>query len=101
MTGILKAMPLALAAVLGAAAPAAGQTVCGTREAIIAELSAKYGETRRAIGLQEGRGIVEVWASEATGSWTILVTNTAGRTCLVAAGEAFEAETAVMSGTPA
>ena len=34
--------------------------------------------------------MVEVFASEETGSWTILVTMPTGVTCLVASGEAFE-----------
>ena len=84
---------------LGCAAPAAGQSLCGERAAIIAELE-RYGETRRSIGLQHGSGIVELWASERTGSWTILVTNTAGETCMMAAGEAF-ATKGVKTETPA
>ncbi len=50
--------------------------VCGERAAIVAQLERKYGETRRSIGLQQGHAVVEVYASDKTGSWTILVTNT-------------------------
>lgn len=67
------------------------QMVCGQRAAIVAQLERKYGETRRSVGIQQGRAIIEVYASEATGSWTILVTDTAGLTCLMATGEAYEA----------
>jgi hypothetical protein len=42
-------------------------------------LGARYGETVRSIGLAGRDRIVEVFASEETGSWTILVTNTDGR----------------------
>lgn len=91
----------ALAAAVAATGPAAAQTVCGARAQIVAELERKYGETRRSVGLQQGRGVVEVYASDRTGSWSILVTNTAGRTCLLAAGEAFEAEAVVEAGAPA
>ena len=34
--------------------------------------------------------MVEVYASSETGTWTIVVSNTAGLSCVVAAGEAFE-----------
>lgn len=89
---LTAAAPAVLAAAILWAGPAAAQTVCGARAQIVAELERKYGETRRSVGLQEGRGVVEVYASDATGSWTILVTDTAGRACVVAAGDAFEAE---------
>ena len=76
-------------AVLGGAANA--QAVCGKRTEIVQQLHKKYGETRRSVGVQQGRGVVEVYASEKTGSWTILITNARGLSCLMAAGEAFEA----------
>lgn len=97
MTGfsLRHASLAAIVAVAPVVAPVAGsaatQMVCGERAAIIAQLERKYGETRRSIGLQQGRGLVEVYASEKTGSWTILLTDTRGRSCLMAAGDAFEA----------
>lgn len=74
--------------------------VCGERDSIIAQLEKKYGETRRSVGLQQGRGVVEVYASEETGSWTILMTDTRGKTCLMAAGEAFQIEQIAEVKTP-
>ena len=70
----------------------AQQMVCGKRDSIIAQLEKKYGETRRSLGLQQGRGVIEVYASAETGSWTILVTDTRGTSCLMAAGEAYQSE---------
>ena len=66
------------------------QMVCGERDNIIAQLAKKYGETQQSVGFQRGRGVVEVFASVDTGSWTILVTDPRGTSCLMAAGEAFE-----------
>jgi hypothetical protein len=66
------------------------QMVCGSRGDIVKQLEKKYGETRRSVGLQQGRGVVEIFASKETGSWTILVTDTRGKSCLMAAGEAFQ-----------
>ncbi len=80
----------AMAMIAPAGGSAEAQMVCGEREAIVAQLERKYGETRRSFGLQQGRAVVEVYASEKTGSWTILVTDTAGKSCLMATGEAFE-----------
>ena len=81
---------------------AAAQMACGQRDSIVSQLQERYGETRRAMGFQEGRGIVEVWASDETGTWTIVITTPQGTTCLVAAGEAFQAdEITAAADTPA
>jgi len=61
------------------------------REAVLRALTDRYGETVRAMGLAGTTRMVEVFASEATGSWTITVTTPDGVTCLIASGEAFEA----------
>lgn len=67
--------------------PANAQMVCGKRVEVIQQLVRKYGETRTMIGLQQGRGIVETWGSNETGSWTITVTDPRGSICMLAAGE--------------
>ncbi len=101
MTGtLLSNATLAAAIVLAATSGTAeAQMVCGKRDAIVAQLERKYGETRRSVGLQQGRAVVEVYASETTGSWTILVTDTAGKSCLMAAGDAFEAVKTIEAGS--
>lgn len=92
MTGnSFRKATLAATALLAGTGAADAQMVCGKRDAIVAQLERKYGETRRSVGLQQGRAVVEVYASDKTGSWTILVTDTAGKSCLMAAGDAFEA----------
>ena len=83
-----------------ASVPATAQTVCGKRADIINQLERKYGETRRSLGVQQGRGVVEIFASAKTGSWTILVTDPRGMSCLMAAGEAFELEDVATADTP-
>ena len=80
---------LALTIALAASPVAAAQ--CGTREDVVAQLSAKYGEYPRSMGLSaDNSAIVDVFASDG-GSWTITVTTADGRTCLIAAGTAFVA----------
>ena len=89
---------LALSAFAGLVLPAspAGaqmarpQMVCGKRTDMVRQLGEKYGESRRSLGLSGARGVVEIFASEATGSWTILLTSPQGTACLMAAGEAFQ-----------
>ena len=69
----------------------AGQIPCGARAEILAQLADRYHETRRAIGLAANNTLLEIFASEDSGSFTILATVPGGPTCLIAAGENFEA----------
>ena len=50
----------------------------------------RYGETRQALGLAQQGAVIEMFASETSGSWTITVTMPNGTTCLVASGQAYE-----------
>lgn len=63
---------------------------CGQRDAIVARLSEKYGEARQSVGLGADNSVIEVFASEETGSWTITATFATGLTCVVATGQHFE-----------
>ncbi len=63
---------------------------CAPREDIIQRLAETYGETRRGIGIARQGSVMEVYASESSGSWTITVTLPDGVTCLIASGQAYE-----------
>lgn len=63
---------------------------CAPREVVITRLADKYGETRKSVGLGNNNTVVEVFASQLTGTWTITLTTPTGLTCLVASGQAFE-----------
>ena len=95
---------LATATLIGAvtAQSAAAMNHCGARDDVISKLSDKYSESHVASGLQSEDGLLEIWAIEG-GSWTILLTQPNGKTCVVANGthwlEALEVEMA--SGDPA
>ncbi|MDP5217439.1 hypothetical protein Q5Y75_09445 [Ruegeria sp. 2205SS24-7] len=69
----------------------AQQRNCAPREVVLDRLSEKYGESRRGIGLVQQGSVMEVFASDDTGTWTITVTLTNGMTCLVASGQSYEA----------
>jgi len=64
---------------------------CASRATVVERLAETYGETRRAIGLGGDNAVMEVFASDASGSWTITVTRVDGTMCLVASGMAYEA----------
>ncbi len=91
---------LSPAAQAQAQASARGDALCGERLRIVDRLQAAYGETRRGYGLQQGASVVEVYASDKTGSWTILATSPTGISCLVASGRNWAPE-AVPVGDPA
>ena len=66
---------------------AQAQVACGTRDSVVAKLGDKYGEVRRGGGLAGSTAIFEIWASEATGTWTILKTSPDGMACIIAVGD--------------
>lgn len=71
-------------------ASAQGARNCAPRDTVVAKLAEGYGETRQSMGLGANNSVVEVFASNETGTWTITVTTPNGVTCLVASGQSFE-----------
>ena len=94
MTKLMTMGALAAAAALNmvtAGAATAQQTRnCGPRELVVSRLAEGYGETRQSMGLGANNAVIEVFASDESGSWTITVTTPNGMTCLVASGQAYE-----------
>lgn len=88
----LGALVLAATANLITTSMAAAQQSrnCGPRELVVTRLAEGFGETRQSMGLGANNAVVEVFASEESGTWTITVTSPNGVTCLVASGQAFE-----------
>jgi hypothetical protein len=91
MQKTLFALSLGLGGAFIALDPAhAQQATCADRGEVVERLQTKYGETRQSLGLGRNNGVVEVYASDETGTWTILLSRPDGMACLVAAGEYFE-----------
>jgi hypothetical protein len=87
-------MRAAVAVGLALATPVAeaeDRPACADRTLVIQRLADKYGETLKSMGLHQDNGLLEVYASDATGTWTILVSKPDGQTCLLAAGQMWEA----------
>ncbi len=80
----------AIAVLMAGPALAQSGANCAPREMVVDRLATKYGETRQSMGLGANNAVVEVFASDSSGSWTITVTSANGLTCLVASGQAFE-----------
>ena len=87
----LLTLSLGIGAILLTAQNAYSQSAnCAKRDAVVARLATAYGETRHSMGLGANNAVIEVFASDETGTWTITVTTTDGMTCLVASGQAYE-----------
>ena len=93
----IVAPALAAAAVLSAPettaraqTPAQAQQ-CDQRAKVIGHLAQKYQEAPVAIGVTTSGGMVEVLTSGDGGTWTIILSNPNGTSCLVAAGEGWRA----------
>lgn len=91
MTDFAMKLTLGLWLMALAADQAAAQSRnCAPRQVIIDRLGERFGETRRSIGLGTSGHVMELFASDASGSWTITVTLPNGITCLLASGQSFE-----------
>jgi len=90
--------------ILAGTAAAFGQQsanlICAHRDQILHTLASTYGESVRSIGLAPQNRIVEVFASDETGSWTITVTSADGTTCLMASGRHYETFAPTLPGEP-
>ncbi len=89
MMNVMIAGVLALAAMVNAAQAQQARN-CGPRDIVVSRLAEGYGETRQSMGLGANNSVIEVFASDESGSWTITVTTPNGMTCLVASGQAYE-----------
>ncbi len=103
MTKMMLALSLGFAGVLLATHAVQAAPQCGPRDKVLATLATKYDETRRGMGIAANNSVMELFASAASGTWTITVTLPDGAMCLVASGEGFEpiAEDLPAKGEPA
>lgn len=54
-------------------------------------LSQQHGETLQSLGVDGAGNLIAVWANTVTGTWSITVSQPDMTTCLIGAGDAFEA----------
>lgn len=88
----------AFASPLGAQmAPSNPRMPCHNAVEIAKQLSNKYDEAPVAFGLQSNGNLLQVYASEEKGTWTVVSTTPAGMSCIVAAGKRWESLPVVKS----
>jgi len=88
----LLLLPLLLAAALVAMSTnaMAEAHVCYDRPNMIDTLINTYGEQLTEAHAIKGRGLLEFHVSPSEGSWTALVTDTDGQSCVLASGEGLD-----------
>jgi hypothetical protein len=91
-TAVLAAVTLfSSVGVASAAAP------CGSHDAIAKSLTTKFKEARRIMGVVNARAVMEIFMS-AQGTWTVVVTDTNGLACIIAAGQDWQEVPVEMAG---
>ncbi len=59
---------------------------CASRDALVSRLESMYSEKLTARGLQSADSLMEVFSSPESGTFTVLLTNPKGVSCIVGAG---------------
>lgn len=62
---------------------------CGHHDNIVDVLGNKFKETRRVMGVVNSKAVMEIFMSP-RGTWTMLITDTSGLSCITASGEEWQ-----------
>lgn len=79
-----------LASAAGSQELVAQAQFCTAHEKMEQWLAVNSGQSRKAVAIDVGHQLVEIYASREDGTWTITVTAPEGRTCIIGEGTAFE-----------
>ena len=85
MKGLLGVAALAVGAA-GLPNASIAQATCAERERVTLRLEQQFGEQLTGGGLRSDAHLIEVWTSPKTGTWTVLMTNASGLSCVMASG---------------
>ncbi len=83
-----------------AGAPALGEN-CKSREEWLQSLGQQFGEETLFVGLAQGGRVIELLRAPGSGTWSLIVTDPSGRSCLLAAGRLGELFAPRPKGDPA
>ena len=62
---------------------------CGDHDKIVDVLGNKFKESRRVMGVVNSKAVMEIFMSP-QGTWTMVITDTSGMSCITAAGEEWQ-----------
>lgn len=81
---------IAVPIVLDAHAAAAGTIYCGARPDVVALLASDFREQPSSVGVTGDGQLLEVLTSEENETWSIVLTDKRGQSCIVATGEGWQ-----------
>jgi hypothetical protein len=90
MSQMMFALSLGFGGVILATQIGYANPQCAPRAEVVDGLAQNYGETRRSLGIAANNAVMELYAADDTGTWTLTVTMPDGTTCLVASGNGYE-----------
>ena len=76
----------ALAVALIAPTIVNAQSNCAERDRVVQSLETGYGEAFGGGGMQNAERVFEVWFNQEKGTWTILMTKSDGKSCIMTSG---------------
>lgn len=88
MTQWLVAGAVAAGLIFSGSGAAQAQQYCAPRDSLVGNLTKQYDEAPAARGLSGTGNLVELLVGPG-GSWTILITQPSGRSCVIGVGEAW------------
>ena len=94
---VLGAAALTLSVVFAGSDPASARTICLKRDEMTSKLE-KHKESQVAIGLASNGNLIEVFSTGDGATWSIVMTDTRGNSCLVAAGKDWDARNEILLG---
>ena len=97
LIGLTSGLAVGMLIISGAVSSADAQSQCAPRTEVIKVLAAKYQESQRALGLINEKAMMEIYVSP-KGTWTMVVTNEQGVSCVLADGEAWDEKPSVAMG---
>ncbi|MDP6604107.1 MAG: hypothetical protein QGG17_07940 [Rhodospirillales bacterium] len=76
----------------------ASEMLCSARPIMVEQLQKRFAEVPVAMGLQSNGTVLEVFASQRTNTWSIVITTPTGVSCLVSEGQSWESMPQLVDG---
>lgn len=92
----IKAGAVGAAMALSSTLPAQAQFTCGAHDELVAKLAVGFQEKRIGYGVFGHSALIEAYVST-SGTWTMLITDVKGQSCIVAADDGWESTLAVIA----
>ena len=83
-------LTLALAPAPALATTPIAEVLCKPAGQMRDTLTQRFGSSRRATGLRGPEQMMELWSSERSGDWTLVISYADGKSCIVAMGQHLE-----------